>query len=159
MCSHRLSSPKSFKALEIHIQILCNNRHTQYCAWQTSLGSHSRPIFFSTHYILPRCHQMNTCLKNLHQKIFFDSSLIQEHVITYVTHSRTTLGKSDLLKKYGQTFKIMRQDIEDNNSFLVSNVSQQTMAASNYMATTVKRLPVNSSPNRPHIPRFNLRYV
>jgi hypothetical protein len=62
--------------------------------------------------------------------IFLNSSLIQEQFITYVTQRRTTLGKPDLLKKYGQTYKIMTEDIKSyiNNSFLVSNVSLQTSA-------------------------------
>jgi hypothetical protein len=89
-----------------------------------------------------------------------NSSLTQEHVITYVMQARAMLGKSDLLRQYGHMFKIMRENIKGytNNSFLVSNVSQQTLVSGYLMATEVKIFSVNSSPNRPHIPRFIMFY-
>jgi hypothetical protein len=45
-------------------------------------------------------------------QILLNASLIQEQFITYVMQSRTTLGKPDILMKYGQTFKIMTEIIK-----------------------------------------------
>lgn len=100
---------KKFHALERHIQIGLYISMQQYAilcmADFLGLTQWAYNFFDTLHSVTMTSDEY--CLKNLHPKIFSDSSLIQEHVITYVTHSRTTLGKSDLLKKYGQTFKIM----------------------------------------------------